>query len=786
VTDQVTIDGSTQPGASCDPRVLLIEISGENIDHNNLNNGIQLTDGSSNSIVKGLVINRFTYSGDEDILAGVGVLINGDSGSNTIVCNHVGSNADGNSAFGNTMGVGVVNGSGLNNLIGGFTSADRNLVSGNSIGIGVLDSTAVTVVGNYVGTDITGDNSLRNSYGVYVIAQTITSLNLQLGGTSAGAGNVISGNYYNVAISATDVEIQGNYVGTNAGGSDRIITIDGGENSIGLYIVNGQNINIGGTAIGARNIISGNGYGMNIGGDNPVSNLSVAGNYIGPNADGSACLGSGIVGIIMGNVNNIVIGGNSAAARNVISCQTYSGAGYGIAFSANGTSQDNTIQGNYIGTNITGQISSGFGNVGEGIVLANVSGSLIGGSGLGEGNVIAGNGRAGVAVTGGTVNLGNPDLNQSINNSIIGNSIFGNDGLGIDLTINDVAGVTPNDAGDPDYGPNHLMNYPVISSVTSSNGQATITYDLDIYDAEPGASGYRVEFFANDSDDPSGHGQGQTYLGSDTVSGDVTGQEITITLPNGVDGSKYITATATMTDASDDGFGHTSEFAENVQATLVAAVSDDNDGITSQVENAAPNSGDANNDGTPDSEQSNVASFVNSVNSEYAVLEVSEDCSITSASIDSESSTTKDPDFSYPTGLMDFTLDCGTNGFTADITQYYYGQDSSDFIVRKYNPTTKTYTTIDGASISNTNIDSNSVTKASYQVKDGGSLDLDNTTDGSIHDPAGLAQTTDSLADTGQNITPIVLLATILLTSGLAVSTYTYNNHSDKQRNHNA
>ncbi|HMS23801.1 MAG TPA: hypothetical protein PKB09_03265 [Candidatus Saccharibacteria bacterium] len=208
----------------------------------------------------------------------------------------------------------------------------------------------------------------------------------------------------------------------------------------------------------------------------------------------------------------------------------------------------------------------------------------------------------------------------------------------------------------------------------------------------------------------------------------------------------------------------------------------DQDNISDTVENAAPNSGDANNDGTPDSEQSNVSSLVDPVSGEYAVLEVSDECSVTSVSIGAESAnTTQDSDFSYPNGLMDFTLDCGTNGFTVDVTQYYYGQDSKDFIVRKYNPSTNTYTTIDQAEISQETIDSQSVVKATYQVKDGSSLDLDGEEDGNIHDPVGLATATGSLADTGQNTQNIVLLATILLTSGLAVSTYIFNN----QRKHN-
>jgi LPXTG-motif cell wall-anchored protein len=60
-------------------------------------------------------------------------------------------------------------------------------------------------------------------------------------------------------------------------------------------------------------------------------------------------------------------------------------------------------------------------------------------------------------------------------------------------------------------------------------------------------------------------------LGSDTVSGDVTGQQVTLTLPANVSGTKYISAVTTMTDNSTNGFGHSSEFAADVEANLVAA-----------------------------------------------------------------------------------------------------------------------------------------------------------------------------------------------------------------------
>lgn len=227
------------------------------------------------------------------------------------------------------------------------------------------------------------------------------------------------------------------------------------------------------------------------------------------------------------------------------------------------------------------------------------------------------------------------------------------------------------------------------------------------------------------------------------------------------------TGLTNITNTPDDG-----EIMYLGQSWGAAPVTEVSDGIQNDVEDAAPNSGDANNDGTVDSEQDNVASFVDSVTGQYAVLQVSNECSITSVSTVAESAnTTRDTSYSYPTGLMDFTLDCGTPGTTATITQYYYGATGS-FTVRKYNSITKTYTTIDSASISDQTIGGQSAKVATYQVKDGGSLDLDGAEDGNIHDPAGLATQSGSLASTGQNIHLIVYLAAGLLITGYAIITY--------------
>ena len=162
-----------------------------------------------------------------------------------------------------------------------------------------------------------------------------------------------------------------------------------------------------------------------------------------------------------------------------------------------------------------------------------------------------------------------------------------------------------------------------------------------------------------------------------------------------------------------------------------------------------PNNGDANGDGVFDVLQANVTPVVNSVTGEYAVLESS--CtSNTSLSIDEESSSSVDAGFDYPVGLMDFTLDCGAPGITASITQYYYGDyDAASLVMRKFNSSGGSYTTIDGATLSNVVIDGDPVLKVVYEITDGSSLDQDGVADGVIVDPSGPGQSVVSAPNTG-------------------------------------
>ncbi len=167
-------------------------------------------------------------------------------------------------------------------------------------------------------------------------------------------------------------------------------------------------------------------------------------------------------------------------------------------------------------------------------------------------------------------------------------------------------------------------------------------------------------------------------------------------------------------------------------------VADDSDGINESVEASAPNSGDANDDGTADSQQSSVASLINAVTGKYVSLAVDDTCDLSSVSSLHASDLTNDSEYSYPLGLLDFSISCGgTPGFSTTVTQYFYNPPSGDFVLRKF--IQGSYATVSGASISHTSISGEDVMVVSYQVTDGGPLDADGTVNGVIVDPAGPA-----------------------------------------------
>jgi hypothetical protein len=528
ITEPVTLDGTTQPGFAGTP---IIELDG--LLAGASSNGLQITSGFS--IVRGLVINNF---------GGSGIRLFG-TGGNVVEGNYIGTDPSGTIDRGNSSGgVEIFNSPG--NLIGGTLATSRNLISGNdgTGGIHILLSGARgnLIEGNYIGTDINGSASLGNLIGVYIEGSAETTI----GGTAADSGNLVSGNFNDgvdiVGSGITHTQIQGNLIGTDVLGSKAVANGDG-------IIIDGESANtIGGTSAGARNVISGNTLnGITLVGSGSSSNV-IQGNFVGTDATGTSDLGNLGYGIAVnaGAANNS-IGGTVPGAGNVISGNN----GSGISIAQLNSSQ-NGVQGNLIGTDATGTFP--LGNGGAGVDLNGGNNNTIGGTASGASNRIAYNG-TGIAVEFGT------------GNSILTNSIDSNGGLGIDLLP--LIGVTPNDPGDGDSGSNNLQNFPVLTSAVVGGSVATIVGSLN---STPN-TGFRLEYFASATADPSGYGEGQQFLGSSNVSTDSSGNiSFSVTFPIPVTLGWAVTATAT------DSGGNTSEFSQSITATrLTLMVTNTND-----------------------------------------------------------------------------------------------------------------------------------------------------------------------------------------------------------------
>lgn len=480
--------------------------------------------------------------------AGAGNLIsgNGDDGididegasGNMVLGNYIGTDVTGTQAIGNANDGVELDTDSANNIIGGSAAGARNVISGNiysGVYLSGSGTTGNTIAGNYIGTDKDGSFSVSNGDGGIVLSSEAN--HNTIGGTEAGAGNLISGNLENgIEMHSTGTSnnmVLGNYIGTNASGTAAL-----GNSNDGVEIEDfASNNTIGGTSAGAGNLISGNVYdGIDI--DDGASGNMVLGNYIGTDVTGMTAIGNADDGVELDtDSTNNIIGGSTAGARNVISGNGYSG----VYLSGSGT-MGNTIAGNYVGTDKDG--ISPVGNNDGGVVLSSdANNNTIGGTDTGAGNLIAHNIGHGVEI----------HSDATTGNRVLGNSIHSNSLLGIDLGGDTVNG---NDSGDADSGSNNLQNSPEIAAAsTDVNDDLLIEYSVD---SDPGNSAYplTIEFFVSD---PSG--EGQVYLGMDTYSDtDHASGVKSINLggvlpPQGItDQTNSIVATAT------DFNGNTSEF----------------------------------------------------------------------------------------------------------------------------------------------------------------------------------------------------------------------------------
>ncbi|MBZ0298528.1 MAG: right-handed parallel beta-helix repeat-containing protein, partial [Anaerolineae bacterium] len=484
---------------------------------------------SDDNVIQGLQIQNFEddaiviANGNGNLIGGTGpgqgnvILLNGGDGivldasgtqpsGNTIQGNLIGTEMTGSSVQANAgVGVRLINGSDYN-LIGGTTSTATNIISGNSGGGIVIDGSSNNLVqGNRIGLD-------GASGGVIGLGNGTTPADSGVHITNGSDDNEINDNA--IAASSGDgiaaVDSAGTLIIDNRIGLDAAFGLLGIANGgYGLRLDNATGSSVSANAIAANDL-----GGVFITGGS--TNNTVSTNLIGLAANGTTAIPNSGSGIVVGNAASNLIDDNTIAAN----------IGDGVVIDG-GTL--NTISNNRIGLN---QSLAASGNGGSGVSIVNAAaGTAI------TDNTIANNGAAGVSASGGT------------GTTITGNTMFSNTGLGIDLGGD---GVTLNDPGDPDIGPNGLQNFPVIASALFDGIVTTLSGNLN---STPNTD-FTLEFFSNGTCDPSDYGEAETVLAASVgVTSNAAGNILFTTDLSGLAVGEFVTVTAT-----NDTTGATSEF----------------------------------------------------------------------------------------------------------------------------------------------------------------------------------------------------------------------------------
>ncbi|MEJ2889874.1 hypothetical protein [Actinomycetospora aeridis] len=214
ITDPVTVDGYTQPGATPNTRSagsdaeLGVEIAGGD---DVAGNGLTLADGSGGSTVRGLVVNGFTGT----VATGNGAGVKVESDGNTIAGNVLGLDADGETAAPNrTAGV-LVTGQG--NTVGGGAAADRNVVSGNGNRLNLQSPVPVGTAGVY----LRGGGARANTVDNNIIGPSASGDPVLTRGSTGpslvqGNGVIVEAGAQRNVIGATERDDPGNVISGNA------------------------------------------------------------------------------------------------------------------------------------------------------------------------------------------------------------------------------------------------------------------------------------------------------------------------------------------------------------------------------------------------------------------------------------------------------------------------------------------------------------------------------------------------------------------------------------------
>lgn len=385
------------------------------------------------------------------------------------------------------------------------------------------------VQGNFIGTDPTG--AIAQNEPVFGFVLIDAGPDNLIGGIGPGDGNVLAphppGNVLNgplVAISGGGGNlIQGNMIGT-----DKTGTQDIGSSTIAVLLEATQGNLIGGTAPGARNVITSGLWGVVV--TAGATDNTVQGNYIGVDATGENALPNGRSGVfITGSASGNLIGGPEEAARNIIS-----GNG-GEAFRRAGvhigvfdvvdpaTPHDNIVQGNWLGPSASCDVPLG-------LPTTSTSGIVLNGRTFGNqivGNVVSGNVSNGITIE--------ADAHDNVlHGNIIGMDCSGaaplpNGGVGIVITsgaifgtggeANIIGGVTAQ-ARNIIAGHGVNPDLSIISSGTANNQIIGNYINCDINGQPAGGSSTRIRIAEGAQDNILG---GQALGEGNLICGDPRG-----------------------------------------------------------------------------------------------------------------------------------------------------------------------------------------------------------------------------------------------------------------------
>jgi len=412
-------------------------------------------------------------------------------------------------------------------------------------GISILNGINNTFIwGNFIGTDNTGLTPLIGNgvAGIYSGTFLSVAANSHLvvgtdgnGVNDAQEGNLIVNNGTGgdaeggiIAVNTTDSRFSGNIIGLGKDGISKTNLYNDGV-GVGLFDrSSADTIGTNGNGISdalERNFISNNSRGVWI---NAKSNGNmISNNIIGlDNVGGNA---GNLIGIIIDNSSDCLVGTNADGTSDLLE-KNYISASLGdvgiLIKSGNlgpdydQNSDNNKIAGNSIGVSLDNVTPAG--NVGHGILLQALGtfttrNNIIGSDGNGINESVKGNIIANHSFYDAIRMEDVSNSNLVTGNRISKNSIYGNGGAGINL-VNPATiagtGITANQAaGFSTTGPNNLLNFPVITSITSDFQNITFTGF-----ARPGAL---LEFYVADKSATvptplagltKNFGQGRTFL----------------------------------------------------------------------------------------------------------------------------------------------------------------------------------------------------------------------------------------------------------------------------------